>query len=258
VPKREDAPIGAPCWIDVFTSDPDKSRSFYEQLFGWTSQDAGEEYGGYINFQKDGIFVAGCMRNDGQSGTPDVWSVYLATDDAKATVDTAAASGGQVLLPAMDVGELGTMAMVTDPGGAAIGIWQPGLHRGFGILGEPGSPAWFELLTRDYDASVEFYRQVFQWDTHVAGDSTEFRYTTLGEGESQLAGVMDASAFLPEGVPAQWSIYFGVEDADAALAKITELGGSVVRPAEDTPYGRLAEAADPTGAHFKVIQAPAS
>jgi predicted enzyme related to lactoylglutathione lyase len=258
VPKREEAPIGAPCWIDVFTSDPDKSRSFYEQLFGWTSADAGEEYGGYINFQKDGILVAGGMRNDGQSGTPDVWSVYLATDDAKATVDAAAANGGQVLLPAMEVGELGTMAMVADPGGAAIGIWQPGLHRGFGILGEPGSPAWFELLTRDYDASVEFYRQVFQWDTHLAGDTDEFRYSTLGEGESQLAGIMDASAFVSEGVPAQWSIYFGVEDADAALAKITELGGSIVRPAEDTPYGRLAEAADPTGAHFKLIQAAIS
>src|SRR5205085_7701390 len=78
VPKREEAPIGAPCWIDLFTSDPDKSRSFYEQLFGWTSEGAGEEYGGYVNFRKDGIPVAGCMRNDGQSGTPDVWSVYLA------------------------------------------------------------------------------------------------------------------------------------------------------------------------------------
>ena len=258
MPKREEAPIGAPCWIDLFTSDPDKSRSFYEQLFGWTSADAGEDYGGYINFQKDGILVAGGMRNDGQSGMPDVWSVYLANDDAKATVDVAAANGGQVLVPAMDVGELGTMALVTDAGGAAIGIWQPGLHRGFGILGEPGSPAWFELLTRDYDASVEFYQQVFQWDTHLAGDTDEFRYSTLGEGESQLAGIMDASAFVPEGVPGQWSIYFGVEDADAALAKITEIGGSIVRPAEDTPYGRLAEAADPTGAHFKLIQAPAS
>lgn len=258
MPQRDEAPIGAPCWIDVFTSDPDKIRAFYRDLFGWTSEETGDEYGGYINFRKDGVLVAGCMRNDGQSGTPDVWSVYLATDDAKAATDAAAANGGQVLLPAMDVGELGTMAMVSDPGGAAIGIWQPGAHRGFGVHGETGTPAWFELLTRDYDASVEFYRQVFRWDTHVAGDTPEFRYTTLGEGEAQLAGIMDASAFLPEGVPAHWSIYFAVEDADAALAKISELGGSVVRPAEDTPYGRLAEAADPTGAHFKLIQPPTS
>jgi predicted enzyme related to lactoylglutathione lyase len=256
VPQREEAPIGAPCWIDLFTSDPDKSRSFYQELFGWTSQEAGEEYGGYINFSKDGLPVAGAMRNDGQSGTPDVWSVYLATEDAKATADAAAANGGQVLVPAMDVGEQGTMALVTDAGGAAIGIWQPGLHKGFGILAESGAPSWFELLTRDYDASVEFYRQVFGWDTHVAGDSPEFRYTTLGEGESQAAGIMDASAFLPDGVPAHWSIYFGVEDADAALAKIVELGGAIVQPAEDTPYGRLAQAADPTGALFKVVQPP--
>ena len=41
------------------------------------------------------------------------------------------------------------MAMVADPGGAAIGVWQPGLHKGFGIWGEPSTPAWFELHTRD-------------------------------------------------------------------------------------------------------------
>jgi predicted enzyme related to lactoylglutathione lyase len=255
VPKRDAAPVGAPCWIDLLTSDPDKSRAFYGELFGWTSEDAGEEYGGYVNFLKDGQRVAGCMRNDGQSGMPDVWSIYLATDDAKATVDAAQASGGGVIVPAMDVMELGTMAVLTDAGGAAIGLWQPGLHKGFAVIDEPGAPGWFELHTRDYDASVRFYRDVFGWDTHVVGDAPEFRYTTLGEGENQLAGIMDASGFLPEGVPAHWSVYFRVVDADATLAKIGELGGAVVLPAEDTPYGRLAQAADPTGALFKLVAA---
>jgi predicted enzyme related to lactoylglutathione lyase len=109
------------------------------------------------------------------------------------------------------------------------------------------------LHTRDYDASVAFYRTVFKWDTHAVSDVPEFRYTTLGEGDGQLAGIMDASSFLPDGVPAHWSIYFGVDDTDAALAKIVELGGSIVQPAEDTPYGRLATAADPTGALFKLV-----
>jgi predicted enzyme related to lactoylglutathione lyase len=253
VPKRDEAPIGAPCWIEVFTSDPDKSRAFYGELFGWTSEETGEEYGGYINFRKDGIYVAGCMRNDGQAGMPDVWTIYLATDNAAKTEEAAVANGGQVIVPAMEIGQVGSMAVVVDPAGAAIGAWQPGLHKGFGVLAEPGTPSWFELLTPNYDESVEFYRQVFKWDTHAASDTPELRYTTLGEGESQAAGIMDGSAFLPDGVPAQWSIYFGVEDA-----KIVELGGAVVRPAEDTPYGRLAEAADPTGAHFKLIQPPTS
>jgi len=256
VPQRDSAPVGAPCWVDLFTSDPDRSRAFYGQLFGWTSEDTGEEFGGYVLFHKDGLPVAGCMRNDGQSGSPDLWSVYLASDDAKATVDAAAANGGQVLVPAMEVAELGSMAVVADAGQAAIGVWQPGLHKGFAILGEAGTPTWFELHTRDYEASVNFYQDVFAWDTHVAGDTPEFRYTTLGAGDSQLAGIMDASSFLPEGAPAHWSVYFGVDDTDAALADTVELGGSIVQPAEDTPYGRLAQAADPTGARFKLVAGP--
>jgi len=252
MPQRDIAPVGAPCWVDLLTSDPDASRAFYHRLFRWTSESAGDEYGGYVNFAKDGLPVAGCMRNDGQAGTPEVWSVYLATDDAKATVDEAVAHGGQVIVPAMDVGELGTMAVVTDAGQAAIGMWKPGLHKGFGVYDEPGAPSWFELHTRDYDASVAFYRDVFGWDARTMSDEPDFRYTTLGEGESALAGIMDASQFLPDGVPAHWEVYFGVQDTDAALTQVVDLGGAIVLPAEDTPYGRIAQAADPTGAMFKL------
>ncbi|MGH9154856.1 MAG: VOC family protein [Acidimicrobiales bacterium] len=253
MPKRDSAPVGAPCWVDLFTSDPDRSQAFYRELFGWTAKDAGEEYGGYVNLLADGVPVAGCMRNDGQSGMPDVWSVYLATDDAEEVVDKAVAHGGQVIVPAMKVMELGSMAVVTDAGQAAIGTWQPGIHKGFGVFAEPSTPSWFELHTRDYDACVQFYRDVFKWDTHVMSDTPELRYTTLGEGDDALAGIMDSTSLLPEGVPAHWAVYFGVDDADAALAKIADLGGRVVRPAEDTPYGRLAQAADPTGAHFMIV-----
>lgn len=255
--KRDSAPIGAPCWIDLFTSDPDRSRAFYGELLGWTSQDTGPEYGGYINFSKDGVQVAGCMRNDGQSGMPDVWSIYLATDNIGAVVDATTANGGQVVVPAMPVMELGSMAVVTDSGGATIGAWQPGLHKGFGVFGEPGTPFWFELHTRDYDKSLDFYRSVFKWNTQTMGDTPEFRYTVLTVGDEQLAGVMDATGFLPEGVPAHWSVYFQVDDADVALKKAVELGGSVVMPAEDTPYGRLATATDTTGAMFRLAQPPA-
>jgi uncharacterized protein len=258
MPKRDSAPVGAPCWIELFTSDVEKGRAFYHELFGWTSDDPAEELGGYFTFYKDGVRVAGGMHNDGQSGAPDVWSVYLASEDAKATADAAKANGGQVMVEPMEVMDLGSMVVVGDVGGAVIGAWQPGTHQGFGVYGEPDSPNWFELQTRDYDASVDFYRKVFAWDAHVASDTPELHYTTLGEGESALAGIMDASSFLPEGVPAQWSIYFGVEDADAALARIVELGGSIVEPAVDTPYGRLATAADPSGINFKLIRPPAS
>jgi predicted enzyme related to lactoylglutathione lyase len=253
MPTRDTAPIGAPCWVDLTTSDTERSRTFYCQLFGWSAEEPAEEFGGYFNFTKGGVRIAGGMARQPASELPDAWSVYLATDDARKTADAAVTSGGQLLVPAMDVADLGTMAILSDPGGAGIGVWQPGLHQGFGLLSEPGTPSWFELHTRDYQATVNFYRDVFHWDTHVMSDTPEFRYTTLKHGEGWLAGIMDASGFLPDGVPAHWSVYFGVEDADTALAKIVDLGGSIRMAAEDTPYGRLAAAADPTGAQFKLV-----
>jgi predicted enzyme related to lactoylglutathione lyase len=245
--------VGAPCWIDLYSSDTDKATDFYGQLFGWTTESAGPEFGGYFTFLKDGKHVGGCMLNDGQQGYPDAWTVYLTTDDIERTVEAAAANGGQVHLAPMDVAENGRMAMIGDPGQAAIGVWQPGTQKGFEVRNELGTAAWFELHTRDYDRSVEFYRDVFGWDAHTMSDSPEFRYTTLGEGENALAGIMDATQFTSEGEPASWSIYFEAEDVDAALEQIVELGGKIVRPAEDTPYGRLATATDLTGTRFKLV-----
>jgi hypothetical protein len=237
------------------TSDTDRARAFYTELFGWGAEEPNPEFGGYFNFTKDGAWIAGGMGRmpETPAEVPDVWSVYLATDDAAKTVEAAKDNGAQVLSGAMAVADLGSMFVLLDPGGARIGGWQPGTHPGFKEFGEYNTPSWFELWTRDYDTSLAFYRNVFRWDTETVSDVPEFRYTLLKHGDEQLAGIMDASAFLPEGVPAQWSVYFGVEDADATLKRIGDLGGATVVNAEDTPYGRLATASDPTGAQFKLV-----
>ena len=250
-------PAGAPCWIDLLTSDTARAESFYGQLFGWSATAASEEqYGGYVTYTLGDREVAGGMRNDPSSGQPDGWTVYLASEDTAATVASAGQHGGSVYLDTMPVPEVGVMAVVGDPGGAGVGVWQAQPFEGFAVLGEPGTPAWFELHTRAYDAAVAFYRDVFGWDTHVMSDEPTFRYTTLGKDDEAAAGIMDASGW-PEDVPSMWHVYFAVEDCDAACAKATELGGSVVNPPEDTPYGRLATVTDPMGATFKLMTPPA-
>jgi uncharacterized protein len=254
MPKRASSPIGAPCWNDLFTSEPEAAEAFYTALFGWKVDDPGPQYGGYKNFTKDDVPVGGFMRNDSRFAAPDAWSVYLATDDARRTIDAAAANGGRVVYGPMEVMTLGTQGMVIDPGGAAIGVWQPNEVQGFGVLAEPGTPAWFELHTRDYDAAVKFYTDVFRWDAHPMGDGPELRATTYGSGEGRLAGIVDAGGFLPDGVASHWSVYFQTEDADATVARAGELGGTTVTEAMDTPYGRIATVADPSGAVFKLRQ----
>ena len=199
-PSVRSAPIGAPIWIDLFTSDPDKSRAFYGELLGWTAEEPNQDFGGYFNFSKDGSLVAGGMRNDGTAGVPDCWNVYLAVENAEATVAAATAHGGGVIVPAMESADLGSMAVITDAGGAAIGMWQPGTHKGIGLFGEPGAPAWFELHTRDYAASVQFYTDVFGWDAKTMSDTPEFRYTTLGEGDDARPGSWTRPASCPRGV----------------------------------------------------------
>lgn len=253
MPTRGPAANGTPCWNDLMTSDTAKSRDFYCRLFGWEAEDPNPDFGGYFNFTKDGARVAGCMAKMPDNPMPDVWSVYLATDDAAKTLELVAADGGQVIAGAMPVGDLGIMGVTIDPAGAAIGLWQPDTFPGLTTYGEAGTPSWFELHTRDHAAAVDFYRNAFRAETQTVSDTDEFRYTVLTDGETWWAGIMDARNFLPEGVPSHWSVYFGADDTDATLARAVELGATVVDAPQDTPYGRLASATDPTGALFKLV-----
>lgn len=249
-------PTGAPCWIDLMTSDPAKAMDFYGKLLGWTFEIGDEElYGGYIMAFKDGKSVAGLMKsNPDDAGYPDMWSTYLRVDDITATVAAAEAAGAVVYMPPMDVPEQGKMAMLGDPAGAAVGVWEFGGHTGFQAHNEMGASVWHEIMSKNYAASVKFYQDVFGWNTSVMSDTDDFRYSVLVDGDNQLAGVMDASGFLPEQVPSFWQVYFEVENTDAAVEAAVAMGAVVTMPAEDTPFGRLASLNDPTGAAFRLMQ----
>ncbi|MFC4375017.1 VOC family protein [Nocardia halotolerans] len=255
---------GDPTWADLYTRDLDRAVAFYGELFGWTAERGGPEFGGYTTFSKDGAAVAGAMsrREDADDPYPDRWSVYLNSADAAATTAAARAAGGQVFVEPMEIPGTGTMAMLADVGGIGVGVWQAGPFPGFGAIGTvadgvwrdaAGLPSWFELTTPAYDASLSFYREVFGWhDTFTVADTGEFRYTTLHATSPMLGGVLAAHEELAEGVPGAWSIYFGSDDVDKTAAAAVSLGGRMVLEPMDTPYGRVAGLADPTGAHFSI------
>jgi len=254
MPKVENVTYGAPIWMDLSTSDPDRASAFYSALFGWSATDMGEDYGHYIMHNKGEHDIAGMMKKgDEMQGTPDAWMVYLAVADASATAEAVKTAGGKVMFDAMDVGDQGVMAMVTDPSGAAVGLWQPKAQRGFALHGEHGAPAWHELHTRDVDAASTFYGKVL--GVEIADMEMEGgpRYRTINVDGEQKAGIMDAGGFLPDGVPSHWTVYYGVDDTDRIVALAQDLGGTVLAPAEDTPFGRMATLSDPMGASFAII-----
>jgi predicted enzyme related to lactoylglutathione lyase len=241
---------GTPCWVDLWTSDPDQAQSFYGSVLGWEFEDSGPEFGGYITARSDGHQVAGLMRNDGQSGTPDQWNTYLATEDIDASIAAATERGATVVVPAMAVPEQGSMGVLIDPAGGAVGLWQAAKHTGFTKYNEPGSVTWDELQTKDFAAARAFYADVFGWTYDVTSDTDDFRYLTAKLGDDQVAGLMDAAAFLPPEVPSHWAVYFTVADVDEAVAVAVTGGATVQMAPEDTPFGRMAQLSDPTGATF--------
>ena len=107
------------------------------------------------------------------------------------------------------------------------------------------------MTTGGYGKALDFYRQVFDWQIETVSDTDEFRYSTASFGGDPLVGIMDGSKIL-EGAPSNWFFFVGSDDVDKTIALVKENGGAVVRDAEDTPYGRLAAVADPTGAGFNL------
>lgn len=258
MPPVEKYPVGAPCWADLWTSDVDGSRSFYSELFGWEAQEPSEEFGGYFMFNLHGTPIAGGMGDMGDIKADNRWKIYLSTDDiAKASSDIVE-HGGQSFAPPMPVADLGLQTVFADPNGAPLGAWQAGTFPGFTSLNEPGAPSWFELITRNYVGALNFYRSVFAWKTEVMSDTDDFRYSTVRDpgSSSELAGVLDASGILPEGIESHWLIYWDVEDVDASVARVQEFGGSLLDGPQDTPYGRIAAVSDPCGAQFKIRVPP--
>jgi predicted enzyme related to lactoylglutathione lyase len=241
---------GEPCWISLYTPDVETAISFYGGLFGWSAGEASAEFGGYRMFFREGQPVAGLMPND--TAAPSHWTVYLHTPDIRGTIEKATARGAKVAGEVMQVADLGTTAELVDPAGAEVGAWQPDTFPGFATRNEVNAPAWFETLSTSYAESVAFYQDAFGWETHVMGNSPEFRYTTLGQDEHARAGIMDGSGFLGD-QPSRWQFYVQVEDTDETVAEAVAAGAEVAQQAEDTPYGRIAGLLDPAGISFSVL-----
>jgi uncharacterized protein len=244
----EPFPPGTPSWVDLSTPDVDGARRFYCELFGWTAQDAGEDY---TMFFDDGRRVAGMnpLRFENQ---PPFWATYFATDDVDALTERVRSAGGEVHIEPVDVPDAGRMAFFVHRAGGAFGAWQAGSHKGAELVNEPVSLAWNTLVTHDIEGAAAFFEAIFGLEA-VRQDFGGAPYTVLKVGDRGVAGMMSPPPGMPEGAPAFWGVSFAVRDADATVARAEELGGSLAYPPVDMEgVGRTAGIKDPYGAPFSV------
>ncbi len=243
---------GVPCWVDMGSPDLPASLDFYRGVLGWAGEIGPEELGFYTNCTVRGKRVAGMMKLPDPE-MPIAWTTYLAVDDADSTTAKAQEAGATVVFPVMDVMDLGRMALLSDPTGAVVGLWQAGTHLGAELVNEPGALVWNELMTRDAAAAREFYATVFGY-TYEDMSSEGFEYHAFLVDGRPTGGIMKLDANWPDEVPAHWAVTFSTDDTDAAADMVRKSGGSVTAEPSDSPYGRYASFKDPHGAMFSVMQ----
>ncbi|WP_381556004.1 VOC family protein [Streptomyces eurythermus] len=119
----------------------------------------------------------------------------------------------------------------------------------------PGTPCWVSLMVHGLDATEEFYGELFGWEFQPGPQQLGPYVRALLDGR-EVAGV----GRLPTDrrLPVAWTPYLASDDADRTADTVRLCGGTVaVGPLDAAEAGRMAIAADPSGAVFGIWQGAA-
>lgn len=249
-------PAGNFVWLELATTDQAAAKNFYSTLFGWQAQDMpmGPD-AVYTMFRLNGRDAAGGFQvSEQERGIPPHWQLYIAVENVDDSATRAAELGAKLIQPPMDIPNVGRMAVLQDPTGAMISLFQPGNHKGMGIVGEPGAYCWADLQTRDRDAGIRFYSALLGWEFLPGKDKDPNGYLHIRNGEQFIGGLPEQRT-MPPHVPAHWLPYIQTTDCAGLTERAKELGANILVPPM-TIEGQLhfSVIADPQGAVFALFQ----
>lgn len=126
--SSQDMPVGnAIAWNELTTGDQAKAVAFYTKLFGWTTSDMPMGPAGvYKLFHQNGHPIAGCMqKTPDMAQVPTAWTPYIGVKDISAAFKQAIAAGAKQAVPVTQISpEVGHFAIIVDPTGAVIALYQ--------------------------------------------------------------------------------------------------------------------------------------
>src|SRR5881394_2429618 len=185
--KRTEYDPGTFSWVDLTTSDASAAKAFYGVLLGWEFEDDDIPGGGtYTMCRVDGDYVAAIPSSTDQA--PPRWNNYVTVASADDAAARAKELGATVIEEPFDVMAAGRMALLTDPTGATLCVWEPREAIGAGRVNEPGALTWNELHTPDVDAAAVFYGDLFGWTTEALDTGGGPPYSVIRNGERSNGG----------------------------------------------------------------------
>ncbi len=248
--------VGSFCWLELGTSDRNAAKKFYSNLLGWTAEDMpmGPDMT-YTIFRTGGNDVCGAyelMKDQVAAHVPPHFMPYIKVESADASAARAVQLGAQQMVAPSDIPNVGRFAVILDPTGAHISIFQPGQHRGLQNFGDVGSLCWEDLNSSNPEKAAKFYADWLGWTFETGKDG--YRHILNGSKENMIGGIAP-QMHAPPGTPSHWLSYFHVSDCKAAAAKASQLGASTIMSATLMgDVGTIAVLADPQGAVFALYQ----
>ncbi len=238
-------------WFEYVSKDAPKAQGFFGELFGWSTKSVPMPDGNYTMIAApDGTTIGGYFAPPDNSPKAS-WLPYLRVQSAADIATKVKGLGGSIVKPAFKVGDIATMAVVVDPLGAALALWQPTKSED-APKPQNGHFVWNELPSKDPEASVKFYSQIGGFTSSKMDMGGMGHYHVLESGGQGRAGIMAQP--MPD-TPHAWLPYVQVASTDQTTDKVKRLGATIVHPPTQIPnVGRFAIFVDAQGAATGILQ----
>lgn len=229
-------------WRELITPAGAASAPFYAGLFGWGASTMDMGGSPYTVYTHGGEQVAGMMAPR-MPGVPPFWLDYITVEDVDASRGQVVALGGTALTEAMDIPNIGRVAIVQDPAGGTFALFR-GVNPGSTPDRVPPEHTfcWSQLMSTHLDRVVSFYSSVFGWEPQPMGEMVVFH-----RNGRAVASAMAAQM----GMPSHWLPYVAVADTKVSAAMAESGGAKTYVPPTTMPgMGEFSVHADPGGAVF--------
>lgn len=231
---------GKVIWHDLITPDIRLAGGFYEKMFAWKL----DYNGSYTEISFEGKTIGGMIEAQPKDGKTiaGLWIPSLSVKDVEQTVATAEQLGGEILKPAIDLGNRGKAALIADPDGRHFAVIST-------LFGDPrdakasfNSWLWDEVWSNNLDSSEAFYTDLLGYDQVSESDN----YLVLLAESKWRIGIRKIENNKEYSL---WVPVIRVRDIHASTRQVEPSGGKILLSPEQTPGdGRAALITDPTGA----------